>query len=254
MCAAPAAPGPKQELPSMCWGIAATLAMTGAGAAATAVTLRRGDPPAFPLALGYFTLMEALQLGGYLTLDQCGTPANETVTLLSVLHIAFQPLVINAFAMALVGRPLAPGLRGLVVMLAGLAVAVMLLQLYPFGWAGTCTPGATLCAERLCTVSGDWHIAWDVPYNGLLAPLDAATGLYWGFYGYMLTVFLLPLFYGAWRFVLFHALAGPVLAGLLTGNPNEVPAVWCLFSIGLVLIGMSPAIRRRFAPARPAPT
>jgi hypothetical protein len=228
----------------MCLGIAATVAMAGGGAVAAVVSLRRGDPPAFPLVLGYFSLMEGLQLAGYLTLDQCGTPANETVTLLSVLHIAFQPLVINAFAMALVARPLRRELRAAVHALAGLAAVVTVLQLYPFAWAGSCTPGAMLCAERLCTVSGNWHIAWDVPYNGLLAPLDAATGLGWGFYGYMLAVFLLPLFYGAWRFVLFHALVGPFLAGLLTDNPNEVPAVWCLFSIGILLIAMSPAIRR----------
>lgn len=231
----------------MCWGMTSTAAMVAAGAAATVVTLRRGDPPAFPLVLAYFTLMEALQLAGYLTLDRCGSPANETVTLLSVLHIVFQPFVVNAFAMALGPRQLAPAVRAVVFGLCGLAAAVMLLQLYPFAWAGPCTPGATLCGERLCTVAGEFHIAWDVPYNGLLAPVDVATGLNWGFYPYMLAVFLMPLFYGAWRFTLFHALAGPILAGQLTANPNEVPAVWCLFSIGILLIALIPAIRRRFA-------
>lgn len=235
----------------MCWGMAATAAMVAGGAAATVVTLRRGDPPAFPVTLGYFTLMEALQLAGYLTLDRCGTPANETVTFLSVLHIAFQPLVINAFAMALVARPPAPAMRAVVHGLAALAAVVMLLQLHPFAWAGSCTPGAILCAERLCTVSGEWHIAWEVPYNGLLAPLDALTGRAWGFHSYMLAVFLLPLVYGAWRFVLFHALAGPLLAGQLTANPGERPAVWCLFSIAIILIALSPAVRRCFAAPRP---
>jgi len=237
---------------SMCLGITATAAMVGVGSVATVVTLRRGDPPAFPLALGYFTLMEALQLAGYLTLDRCGTPANESVTLLSVLHIVFQPFVINAFAMQLLPRRPAPAVQATVYGLCGLAAAVMLMQLYPFAWAGSCTPGAILCAERLCTVSGEWHIAWDVPMNGLLAPVDAATGLAWGFHSYMLAVFLLPLAYGAWRFVLFHALAGPVLAGQLTDTPNEIPSVWCLFSIGIVLIALSPAIRRQFT-SRPRP-
>jgi hypothetical protein len=61
----------------------------------------------------------------------------------------------------------------------------------------------------------------------------------------------MPLFYGAWRLVLFHALAGPILAGFLTSDQGEMPAIWCLFSIGLVLMSLSPWLWRRFE-ARPA--
>lgn len=157
--------------------------------------------------------------------------------------------MINAFAMALLPRPPARAVQAAVYGLCALAAVVMLLQLHPFAWAGQCIPGAILCGERLCTVSGAWHIAWEVPYNGLLAGVDRTTGLHWGFHSYMLAVFFLPLVYGAWRFVLFNALAGPILAGQLTSNPTEVPAVWCLFSIAIVLIALSPAVRRRFAPA-----
>jgi hypothetical protein len=62
----------------------------------------------------------------------------------------------------------------------------------------------------------------------------------------MFVSFLLPLLYGAWRFTVFHALFGPLLAARLTGNVNEVPAVWCLFSLGLVLMALSPAFRQNF--------
>lgn len=231
----------------MCWGVGATVAMMAAGAAGTVVTARRGEPVAIPLTLGYFTVMEALQLAGYGVIDQCSSPANQTVTLLSMLHIVFQPIVINAFAMELV--PVAPALRTrvLVLVLSALASVVMLVQLYPFGWAGSCQPGAILCGPALCTVSGEWHLAWEVPYNGLMIPVDAALGRAWGFPTYMMAVFLLPLAYGAWRFALFHAVAGPWLAGQLTGDPNEIPAIWCLFSIGLLAIALSPAIRMRMS-------
>jgi hypothetical protein len=63
---------------------------------------------------------------------------------------------------------------------------------------------------------------------------------------YMFVSFLVPIFYGAWRFTVFHALFGPLLAARLTGNVNEVPAVWCLFSLGLVLIALSPVFRQNF--------
>ena len=229
------------------------MAMVGLGGAATAVTWWRRDVPAVPITLGYFTLMEALQVAGYMVIDQCGAPANQTVTLLSVLHIVFQPFFINAFAMALVPRVVPGWMKLLVFSLCAASAVLMILQLYPFAWAGQCAPGSTLCGERLCTVSGDWHQAWDVPFNGLLVPFEAAIGTSWGFPSYLFVAFVVPLLYGAWRLVLFHLLAGPILAGFLTTNPNEVPAIWCLFSIGIILIALSPWIRRRFEGPTPRP-
>ena len=237
----------------MCWGLGITVGMAVAGVAATAVTLARRDPPAIPFTMAYLTLMQGNQLGGYRVIDQCGTPANEMATYFAMLHIAFQPLVINAFAMALVppGRRISLA----VFVLAGIASLVILLQLYPFAWAGSCTAGANLCAERLCTVSGDWHLAWDVPYNGLMNGIDARLGLFSGFPTYMAAVFVLPLLYGAWRFAVFHLLVGPVLAGLLTSNPNEVPAIWRLSAIAIAIatVALAPPFRRALqpAPARP---
>jgi hypothetical protein len=237
----------------MCWSETASLAMVGLGAAATVVTIRAGKTPAIPATLAYFAVMEALQVAGYGVIDQCAAPANQAVTLLSVLHIVFQPFAINAFAMALVVGGVRPAMRASVFTLCAISSTVMLLQLYPFEWAGACRPGDILCSLALCTRAGVWHLAWDVPYNALLVPLEAALGTHFGFPTYMAVVFLLPIAYGAWRFALFHALAGPMLASRFTDQPNEVPAIWCLFSVGLVLIALSPWLWRRFA-VHPEPT
>ena len=230
----------------MCWSESASVGMVGLGAGAAAVAAYRGQPPAIYLTLLYFTLMEALQAAGYRVVDDCGSSANQSITLLSYLHIAFQPFFINAFAMELVPVAVKKRLKRGVYGLCGLSAASMLLQLAPLDFAGSCRPGSPLCAESLCLVSGNWHIAWNIPYNGLFVPLESWVGVQGGFPTYMLTVFLMPLAYGAWRFVIFHALAGPILAQLLTNNPNEFPAVWCLFSIGILLIGLSPLIRSKF--------
>ena len=57
-------------------------------------------------------------------------------------------------------------------------------------------------------------LAWDMPLNDMLGSLSGGVLTRWGAYpDYMLAVFVLPLFYGAWRFVLFHALLGPILVG-----------------------------------------
>lgn len=223
----------------------ASVAMVGIGAAATAATVRRGDPPAIPLTLGYFTLMEALQFGGYLVVDECTLTVNKSVTLLSYLHIAFQPLFINAFAMAIAPAIVTPRVRRGVYALAGLATVFLLLKLIPFDWVGACVVGSSLCGQALCTVSGSWHIAWQVPLHDFWGALGWQYSDLMPFPEYMLAVFVLPLVYGAWRLVVVHALLGPILAHLLTDNPNEMPAIWCLFSVGLVLIALSPFVRER---------
>jgi hypothetical protein len=230
----------------MCFSEVASATMAGLGIAAAGVTLRQGRPVAVPAALTFFAVMEALQFAGYRVIDQCGTPANEAITYLSILHIVFQPLVINAFAMSLVAGGVRPGAQALVYGVCLLSAAVMLLQLYPFAWAGSCRLDAPLCGEAVCTRTGTWHLAWDVPYNGLLSAIDAALGFSGGMPTYFLAVFLLPVFYGAWRFAALHFLIGPLLAMQLTSDPNEIPAIWCLFSIAIAFIALSPWLWRRF--------
>lgn len=233
----------------MCWSEAATLSMVGIGAVATVVTARRGEPKAIWLTLGYFTAMEALQAIGYSVVDDCGSPTNQSVTLLSYLHIAFQPIFINAFAMALMADVVTPRMRRWVYALTAFSSLLILARLVPFSWAGQCAPDDTLCGPSFCTVSGEWHLAWQMPLNDMWGFLGEGVKYYVPLPSYTLAVFVLPLAYGAWRLVLMHAVLGPGLATALTSNPNETPAVWCLFSIGLLLIGMSPFIRRQFAPA-----
>jgi hypothetical protein len=228
----------------MCWSPEASVAVASIGAVATVVAARRGAPAAIWGTLAYFSAMEGLQVAGYAVIDQCGTRANEAVTLLSYLHIAFQPLVINLFALNLVPAPVRTRVSVWVLGLSALTVAVMLLQILPLADLGRCLPGAPLCGEALCTKSGNWHIAWAIPYNGLFVPIESFLGTNFGFPAYMLCVFALPLAYGAWRFVALHLLAGPVLARLITDNPNEMPAVWCLFSIAILCIGLSSFVRQ----------
>lgn len=231
----------------MCWSATASVAMVGLGAAATVITVARGRPSAVPIALGYFTVMEALEAAGYLVIDDCGSPANQSITLLSYLHIAFQPFIINGFALELVPAGVKRRVASWVYVCCALSAVVMLMQLYPFDWAGVCRPGSTMCGAALCLTSGEWHIAWDIPYNGLLRPFEDWLGIDASFPTYALTAFIIPFAYGAWRLVLFHLAAGPVIASLLTSNPNEMPAVWCLFSIGIMLIGTSSALADRFS-------
>jgi hypothetical protein len=234
----------------MCWSMQATIGMAAVGTIAAVITYRRRDPPAIWLTLGFFAAMEALQIAGYSVVNQCGTTANQSVTVLSYLHIVIQPFFINAFAMELVPDAVKRRVRAGVFAVCAVSSLVMLAQIIPAQQLGTCLPGSALCANRWCTVSGDWHIAWDVPYNGILVSAEQIFGINSGFPTYMVAAFILPLVYGAWRFVIVHAVAGPILAANLTTNANEMPAIWCLFSIAILLISLSPAVRQTVSTTR----
>jgi hypothetical protein len=227
----------------MCFNASTSAFMVVAGCIAGVVSWRRRQPTAVVSALGYFTIMEGLQAAGYAVVGDCSSALNQSITLLSYLHIVFQPFFINAFALELVPAQVRLRLRGPVFVVCAASAVAMLLQIYPFEWAGSCEPGQSLCGPQLCLEHGLHHIAWSIPYNGLLVGLDGAMGLQSGFPTYLLAVFVMPLLYGAWRFVILHALLGPILAAAITANPREMPAIWCLFSIGILVLSLSPALR-----------
>jgi len=129
--------------------------------------------------------------------------------------------------------------------LAAIATGFMLLKLVPMQTFGACTLGSPMCALQTCLISGDWHIGWILPLNGLMEWGGSYLPFNAYFPSYLLVVFALPLWYDAWRFALFHLFIGPFMAFLLTTNLNERPAIWCLFSVGIIVISLSPFIRVR---------
>ncbi len=234
----------------MCWSEAASISMVGIGAVATGVSISKGHPKGIWITLGYFTLMEALQVGGYAVINQCDSTANKGFTLLSYLHIAFQPFFINLFFMELIPAEVKMRIWKWIYGICAASAALMIAQLIPIEAAGKCIIGDALCGLEFCTVDGEWHQAWDIPYNGMLNGfvgwLEGILHIRMSFPSYLIAGFIVPIFYGAWRVVVFHALAGPILAGMLTSDPNEGAAIWCLFSIAIILIALFPPVRRFF--------
>ena len=221
----------------MCWsfGASSILALIGFAVAIT-LACRKKDF-AIWLPLGYFGLMELLQALTYLVIGECSSPANQLLTVLGYLHVSFQPFFINLFAMYFLPMKIRKKIAPYVYALCFVAAVLLLLKLYPFSWAGTCQSGVDVfCGEQVCSKSGEWHLAWYIPLNGIP---------HLGLIGYTLMTFLLPLLYGSWRVILFHALVGPLPAFLLTSNVNEWPAIWCLFSVGIVLVAFCKPLREK---------
>ena len=111
----------------------------------------------------------------------------------------------------------------------------MLLKLYPFVWAKTCDIAVEpVCGSVLCSYSGNWHIAWNLPLNNLPMAITV----------YCIVCFIMPFLYGSWRVTLGHLTSGPLVAVFLNTQKNEWPAVWCLLSIGLILTIAKTPIRK----------
>ena len=215
----------------MCWSPEASITLGVAGVATAVYASRKGKSADITVPLFYFSLMEFIQFFTYSHLNQCSLPSNQWATMLSYVHIAFQPIFFNMLYMNFMDPPLSKRVRRSIYAVSLFMSALLLIKIIPFAPESICRVGQTLCSTAWCSVSGTWHLAWNIPWYTW--PLPGSIVWY-----YFFAVFVLPLFYGAWRGVLF-ALIGPIVALATTQNPNEWPAVWCLFSVGLILLNLS---------------
>lgn len=219
----------------MCWSGEASMVLSAVGVAGTVYAAYKKEPTELWMCLGYFTLMEILQAYTYTVIGQCSDPGNQIATLLGYLHITFQIFFINAVSLHFIDQDVVKKIRPFVYTVCFACSIMMLIKLYPFDWAGVCQKGIKpMCGPQMCSVPGNWHIAWEVPSNMIHS----------GFSYYALAGFFLPLLYGSWRFTAYHIIMGPLLAYALTQNLNEWPAVWCLLSIGFMLIVVKTPIRK----------
>lgn len=230
----------------MCWNGQASAVLATVGVLSSAYAIYKKEPPALWIALCYFSSMELLQAFTYTVIGQCDSPSNQMATLFGYLHITFQPFFINAVSMYFIPPIIAKKIAPYVYGICFAAAILMLIQLYPFEWAGHCDPRRPLCGEMLCSIRGNWHIAWMVPTNGIGNALTRAHVPFFdnGFPGYVLAGIFLPLLYGSWRMTLYHVTFGVFLSKMTTTNVDEWPAIWCLFSIALLLVVIKTPVRQ----------
>jgi hypothetical protein len=213
----------------MCWSASASIAATALGVAATGYAVKKKVPKARILTLAFFTFMELLQAVSYIWINQCNLTGNVLLTHLGYIHIAFQIPVANVFMLSFVSEKTRKKWFWPVMIISFSATLLMLTKWFvPLVWNTPkemlCSLGDSLCGENACSYQGNWHLAWKLPLLGF-DPWALA---------YFIPVFILPLFYGAWRLSFFHFTFGPLLAFLLTTDNNEAPAIWCLFSIAII--------------------
>jgi len=219
----------------MCWSGEASAVLATIGISTACYLAIKKEHRALYISLGYFSLMELLQAFTYTVIDQCQLPLNQVLTFLGYLHIVYQPFFVNMVSLYFIPQNVARRIAPIVYFFCFIASTLMLLKLYPFQWAGRCnTLSEPVCGSVLCSYSGNWHIAWDLPLNNF--PMTITV--------YCLAAFLLPFLYGSWRVTIGHLVSGPMVAIFLNTKKNEWPAVWCLLSIGLILTVAKTPIRK----------
>jgi hypothetical protein len=232
----------------MCWSGEASAVLATIGFGTAAYVAYKGESKELWIPLTYFACMELLQAATYVYISLCDSPPNQILTLFGYIHIAFQPFFVNMVAMYFIPEEVKKKISTAVYTLCGVGAIAMLVKMYPFAWAGKCLVGIeAFCGTEACSISGDWHIAWQLPLNGLMMDLTTLIpGFLYGLHGitYILVAFVMPVIYGSWRFVAFHILMGPLLSILTTRDPNEYAAVWCLFSIALCLSVIKSPVRK----------
>jgi hypothetical protein len=218
----------------MCWSGEASTVLAGIGFATSGYAIYKKEPSALWVPLSYFSLMEALQAYTYLVIDDCNNVANQVATVLGYIHIAFQPFFGNMVGLYFIPESLRKKIEIPVYIVCFISAVVMISQLYPYQGLERCVPEGpiSLCGNTLCSFTGNWHIAWSVPFSTLYDVYSYPIG---GVL-YTIAMFILPFLYGSWRWNVYHIIMGPIVSILSTSNENERAAVWCLISIGLLLI------------------
>eukprot|EP00051_Salpingoeca_urceolata_P027265 m.480702 g.480702 ORF g.480702 m.480702 type:complete len:282 (-) comp21928_c0_seq1:242-1087(-) len=191
------------------------------------------------LAIGifYFFLMEFLQFFQYLTIDQCDNTTNQFLTVLGYLHICYQPYFTHVINSSLTKSKVilwqyVPIMR--LCIIGGTLLALRLpfshlakMDISPDGPCGESTEW--LRGEKLCTISGKYHLAWSVPMSdpSYLWPSAAIHSF----------LMFAPFFVLKWNMIiqgLFLFATGPLLAAYITPNLQEQASIWCFFSISQI--------------------
>lgn len=183
------------------------------------------------LCVVYFALMETLQAAQYSVIDQCSNPWNQFLTFLGFVHLAFQPLFVNLYMSAFMNRKQRAYLP-LITTLCAFAGVLLLNRMWITKGDYICQYNLEpLCGEKMCTFRGDVHLAWQ-------APAEHSASDYFTFsWSLHFFTFFLPTFaLGMWPFTLFLLFSGPVAGRMLTKMQDEIPAIWCLFSIVQVVM------------------
>jgi hypothetical protein len=210
----------------MCWSFVASAFFAAFGMIAVVYGAYKNRPMEILTVICYYSIMEILQSITYTVIDECESKMNQILTIVSYMHILFQPFVINTVALHFIPERISKMIRMPVYLLCAMSLTAGILSLYPFDWSNKKLSENSFtnifCGPKLCSEFGRWHLIWNLPLNEEIFPGQD----FFIFFCY----FLLPITYGSYRLWGFFIIT-TIVPILITENGKEFIAVWCLSSV-----------------------
>jgi len=193
----------------------------------------RSGPMGARLCIGYFAAMETLQAFQYTVINQCDNPFNKVLTVLGFLHLAFQPFFTNLYLGAFMNKA-QKRYHPLILALCLFCGVLLSNRLWKTWGDIPCADNIEpMCGPVTCSFKGDVHVAWQMPMQH--SDQDYFTP---GFQLHFFMFFLPTYALGMWPYTIFLLASGPFLGRVMTSHQDEIPSIWCFFSIAQLLFPM----------------
>jgi hypothetical protein len=190
--------------------------------------------------MAYFAFMETLQAMQYSVINECENPVNKVLTVLGFIHLAFQPFFANLYLGCFMTKK-QQAYVPIILCLTALGGVLMVNRMWTTAGDIPCHVRVEpMCGLATCTFRGNVHLAWQMPLQH--ADQDYFTP---GF-NLHFVMFYLPTFaLGMYGTTIFLLLSGPFLGRVFTQHQDEIPAIWCFFSIMQVVFPLANAWLRK---------
>lgn len=188
------------------------------------------------LPILFLSIKELIQAESYKVVDNCESKYNKFLTILSWIHICFQPIFVNIFFSSFHNDP---KVYDFTIKLCIIACLFLLSKLYVnndnvyFKECLYTNKSVNMCRKQHCTISGQKHIA----YGFYLREPNTFTP---NIFLHMFLIFIPALLLGNHILSLTFFLVGPFLSTWILDKKNkdlgEIASIWCNISISIFII------------------
>ncbi|KAJ5073372.1 hypothetical protein M0811_08780 [Anaeramoeba ignava] len=192
----------------------------------------KNDKRIWRMAAGvdYFAAMELIQFLQYFWIDQCDSVINKILTILGIIHIAFQPFIANLMTSYDIPKRMEKSFDRLVMPLSILTGIFSTSRLIGYEYFPCSDLYDPLCSKVTCTTTGRVHLRWGCRLR---------TGNYFtpSAFPNFFFMFVPTILAGKLRASLLLFFSGPVIGYALARNKDEWASIWCYYTFVQCLVG-----------------
>lgn len=199
----------------------------------------------------YFVFMELAQVASYWHIDDCDSLLNKIATVSGVLHVMFQPIVLNFAKRYGEVRPEYKAKWDFLIKMNTIAVIFLVLRIVlpvfvqDGEWRWLCSRYEdAFCGTQTCARFGAYHVYWE---TRLIRPSYFLPNLFiHNLFMFWAPVAIEPTLRTVVEAIL-YMLAGPFFGHLFTTDASEMATIWCLFaSVQLLYLTLWDFVERHY--------